>query len=40
MENLAEIILENGITEPNFRYTGARHNMVSELDKLIGKLEF
>jgi len=24
MENLAEIILENGILEPNFRYTGAR----------------
>jgi len=24
MENLAEVILENGILEPNFRYTGAR----------------
>ena len=24
LENLAEIILENGINEPNFRYTGAR----------------
>ena len=24
MEALAEIILENGINEPNFRYTGAR----------------
>ena len=24
LESLAEIILENGINEPNFRYTGAR----------------
>jgi len=24
LENLAEVILENGINEPNFRYTGAR----------------
>ena len=24
METLAEVILENGINEPNFRYTGAR----------------
>merc|ERR1719454_734878 len=24
LETLAEIILENGINEPNFRYTGAR----------------
>ena len=24
LEQVAEVILENGITEPNFRYTGAR----------------
>ena len=26
LENLAEVILESGINEPNFRYTGARQN--------------
>ena len=26
LENLAEVILESGINEPNFRYSGARKN--------------